>query len=166
MTDEDAKENAPDEAGGEYTAETGEDGDFSADAEGYDPFKTIRELIERSELEKAQDLLKAFNERNAEWYFVQASLFRKKNWFQESRRCLEHAIDMDPENEAYRAELDDLDRMASEGKKARENKKKTKKQMGGDGTSSCMDSCCEACALGGCECLCESMCTAICEGCS
>ena len=154
---------------GEYTAEIGEDIDFSEDVEDYDPFREIRKLIEESELEKAQRELEGFEERGAEWYFVQAILFRKKNWFTECRRCLERAIRMDPENDTYRAELDDLDRMAEEGRLAREGKKK-KKQMGADKKAAfseccCMGSaeCCTEACIGVC---CELLCEAICSGCN
>lgn len=126
-----------------------------------DPFREVRELIGKGEYVLAHKKLDEFQEHGAEWHFVRSQIFRKQNWFSECRMSLTTAIALDPQNEAYKKELEELDKMAESGKKVR--KKKEKKRLGAtDGTTN-------ACAEGVCECCgvfaCEGCCTALCDGC-
>ena len=45
--------------------------------------------------------LDEFNERGAEWHYLQAVVFYKKNWSNESKKQLEIAMQMDPNNRKY-----------------------------------------------------------------
>lgn len=62
----------------------------------------IATLLKEGNLEKAQARLDDCNERPAEWHYLQAVVFYKKGWTNDSKKQLEIAIQMDPENVKYR----------------------------------------------------------------
>lgn len=62
----------------------------------------VERLIKEGDLNKAQQILDDITERNAKWHYVQSVLFYKKNWINESKKQLEIAINMDPDNEKYK----------------------------------------------------------------
>ena len=70
--------------------------------EGKDAYEEISELLKSDQLSEAQSRLDAFNERTAEWHYLQAVIYYKKNWINESKKQLEIAIEMDPDNQKYR----------------------------------------------------------------
>ena len=70
--------------------------------EGQDAYEEISELLKAEKLSEAQSRLDAFNERTAEWHYLQAVVYYKKNWMNESKKQLEIAIEMDPDNQKYR----------------------------------------------------------------
>ena len=43
-------------------------------------YREVEDLIKNGDLTSAQDKLDAFNERGAEWHYLQSVLFYKKNW--------------------------------------------------------------------------------------
>ncbi len=69
---------------------------------GENSLDEVASLLKKDELSKAQTLLDDFNERNAEWHYLQAVVFYKKNWMNDSKKQLEIAIQMDPDNAKYR----------------------------------------------------------------
>jgi len=71
--------------------------------EGKDAYEEIAELLKNDKLAEAQARLDAFNERPAEWHYLQAVVYYKKNWTNDSKKQLEIAIEMDPTNQKYRA---------------------------------------------------------------
>ncbi|MBR2623042.1 MAG: hypothetical protein IKD15_02320 [Clostridia bacterium] len=71
--------------------------------EGQTSFEEISALIKENKLSEAQTLLDNFNERSAEWHYLQAAVYYKKNWTNDSKKQLEIAMQMDPENQKYRA---------------------------------------------------------------
>lgn len=71
-------------------------------------YKQIDAAIKANDLEKAQALLDSFNERNAEWHYLQAVIFYQKNWMNESRKQLEIAKEMDPSNAKYKTTYEKL----------------------------------------------------------
>lgn len=71
-------------------------------------YTEVDAAIRAGDLEKAQRLLDGFNERPAEWHYLQAVVFYKKNWMNESRKQLEIAKDLDPTNEKYKTTYDKL----------------------------------------------------------
>ncbi len=113
-----------------------------------DPFAQVRAAIEQDELERAQSLLEEFQERGAEWYFMQAKVFRAKKWYLESKRCLERAMKESPDCEAYQKEYDELLALGKCGKKKRR----------AEGMSFDADDCCF-------ELACTGLGTCLCEGC-
>ncbi len=74
------------------------------------PFEEVRDAIRKGDVSRAQTLLDAFNERNAEWHYLQSVVFYKKNWMNESKKQLEIAMQMDPSNQKYR---DDYQKLSS-----------------------------------------------------
>lgn len=72
--------------------------DFGGNANMSDVEKCLRE----GDLTKAQQLLDDITDRNAQWHYVQSVLFYKKNWINESKKQLEIAMSMDPDNEKYK----------------------------------------------------------------
>ncbi len=75
----------------------------SKTTDGKDFFEEIGELLKKDELAQAQARLDDFNERNAEWHYLQAVVYYKKNWTNDSKKQLEIAMEMDPDNQKYRA---------------------------------------------------------------
>ena len=71
--------------------------------DGADAYEEITALIKADKLSQAQARLDDCNERNAEWHYLQAVVFYKKNWTNDSKKQLEIARDMDPNNAKYRA---------------------------------------------------------------
>lgn len=69
---------------------------------GENSLDEVASLLKKEEYSKAQTLLDDFNERSAEWHYLQAVLFYKKNWINDSKKQLEIAIQMDPDNAKYR----------------------------------------------------------------
>lgn len=70
--------------------------------DGQDAYEEIGELLKNDKLSEAQARLDAFNERPAEWHYLQAVVYYKKNWINDSKKQLEIAIEMDPSNQKYR----------------------------------------------------------------
>lgn len=64
-------------------------------------FSEVEKLIRDNRLNSAQDLLDSYNERNAEWHYLQSVIFYKKNWINESKKQLEIAMSMEPHNNKY-----------------------------------------------------------------
>ena len=75
------------------SAVTGEDGDN---------FTRVEELLKDGNLTEAQRILDGFNERGGRWHFLQSVLFYRKNWVNESKKQLEIAIQLEPDNEKYK----------------------------------------------------------------
>ncbi len=70
--------------------------------DGESAFEKVASAIKNNDVETAQRLLDEFNERSAEWHYLQAVVFYKKNWVNESKKQLELAIQMDETNVKYR----------------------------------------------------------------
>ncbi len=68
-----------------------------------DAYAEISELLKQDKIAEAQARLDEFNERPAEWHYLQAVVFYKKNWTNESKKQLEIAMEMEPDNIKYRA---------------------------------------------------------------
>ena len=70
--------------------------------EGQNAFEKVAELLKNNQTEEAQRMLDEFNERSAEWHYLQAVVFYKKNWSNDSKKQLEIAMQMEPGNTKYR----------------------------------------------------------------
>ena len=66
-----------------------------------DAFESVATLIKEGKINEAQAKLDDCNERSAEWHYLQAVIFYKKNWTSESKKQLEIAMQMDPNNLKY-----------------------------------------------------------------
>ena len=70
--------------------------------DGQNTFEEISALLKEDKLSEAQTMLDNFNERTAEWHYLQAVVFYKKNWTSDCKKQLEIAMEMDPDNQKYR----------------------------------------------------------------
>ena len=71
-------------------------------------YANVEQLIRDGKIPEAQGALDEFNERSAEWHYLQSVVFYKKNWMNESKKQLEIAIQMDSSNEKYRTAYNKL----------------------------------------------------------
>lgn len=69
---------------------------------GADSYAEVAAAIKAGNIPYAQELLDGFNERNAEWHYLQSVVYYKKNWLTDSKKQLEIAIQMDGANSKYR----------------------------------------------------------------
>lgn len=74
----------------------------SKNTEGESAYEEIATLLKEEKLNEAQARLDNFNERNAEWHYLQAVVYYKKNWTNDSKKQLEIAMEMEPDNVKYR----------------------------------------------------------------
>ncbi len=65
-------------------------------------FLKVEELIKSGDIHEAQRVLDSFNERGGRWHYLQSVVFYRKNWINESKKQLEIAIQLEPENEKYK----------------------------------------------------------------
>lgn len=75
--------------------------------EGSD-YAVISSLIKEGKLDLAQSNLDAFSERDAEWHYLQSIIFYKKNWINESKKQLEIALSIAPNNDKYKTAYEKL----------------------------------------------------------
>ncbi len=65
-------------------------------------FAQVEDLIKQGNLAEAQRVLDQFNERGGQWHYLQSVVFYRKNWINESKKQLEIAIQLEPDNTKYR----------------------------------------------------------------
>ncbi len=71
-------------------------------------YAKVDALIREGKYAEAQAALDEFNERPAEWHYLQSVVFYRKNWMNESKKQLEIAMQMDASNEKYRTAYNKL----------------------------------------------------------
>ena len=125
----------------------------------YNVYDEVEKALKAGDINNAQTLLDNYDDRDAEWHYLQSVVFYKKNWVNDSKKQLEIAMDMDPNNEKYKTSYDKLcaqikgneqKNFATESKTQYENKYTgydesgsqtgSHRQMGGDG---CLEFCCQ-----------------------
>jgi len=74
----------------------------SASDDGENSFARVEQLIKDGNLQEAQRVLDAFNERGGQWHYLQSVVFYRKNWMNESKKQLEIAIQLEPDNAKYK----------------------------------------------------------------
>ena len=133
-------------------------------------FEKVEELIKAGDLAEAQRALDSFNERGARWHYLQSVLFYKKNWINESKKQLEIALQLEPNNEkyktAYKKLCDKINYQAHNAHRAQNEQNQSvyegqtmnsapDDQMGGGMCQYCI----ECCAINACiNCLCNGCC--------
>ena len=75
----------------------------SQNSEGESAYEEIAKLLKEGNLNEAQTRLDNFNERAAEWHYLQAVVYYKKNWMNDSKKQLEIAMQMEPDNLKYKS---------------------------------------------------------------
>ena len=68
-------------------------------------FAEIETALKSGDVTTAQQKLDLFDERNAEWHYLQSVVFYKKIWITESKKQLEIAVDMAPNVQKYKDAL-------------------------------------------------------------
>ena len=137
-----------------YTEIIAERRERERNTDGQSAYEEVSALLKAGDLSAAQQKLDAFNERGAEWHYLQAVVFYKKNWSNESKKQLEIAVQMDPENKKYReayGKLNAKNDYENRSANAQNHENRTNpqpehsdpdaQQMGGGGCSDCI-SCC------------------------
>jgi len=124
----------------------------SKNTDGQSSYEEISALIKEEKLAEAQTLLDDCNERPAEWHYLQAVVFYKKNWTNDSKKQLEIAMQMDPDNVKYRnaygkmnAKNEQQNQSAHQSQNPYQNYNGAPmdgEQMGGDACTNCMECCC------------------------
>ena len=121
----------------------------SQNTEGQNIYEEISQLLKADKISEAQAKLDECNERGAEWHYLQAVVFYKKNWTNDSKKQLEIAMQMDPDNAKYRAAYDKMNAknnyQEQQAHQERQNpyahEPMPDDQMGGNACSNCI-SCC------------------------
>lgn len=75
-----------------------------------DVYERIKELIKTGNYEAAQNLLDDCPTRDAEWHYIQSTVFFQKSWYIEAKKQLEYAIQIEPNNTKYTNALDRLNK--------------------------------------------------------
>lgn len=141
-------------------------GEASTMDEGGDMFGRVEQYLKEGNFNEAQRVLDSFNERGAQWHYLQSVVFYRKNWINESKKQLEIAIQLDPENanykETYRKlnEKINYDAGQQNGQKQQTYEGQTmssepsESQMGGNFCANCIECCylnmCINCLYSGC----------------
>ena len=133
---------------------------------------SVEELIKQGKLDEAQEKLDMVESRDAEWHYVQAIVYFKRNWHVESKKQLELALTLDPNNEKYKRSYTKLTNMlngagagnvgANAGQQqgdpyAQQRGGYARPQQGDPGMDN-TTTCCNTCStLICCDCCCEMM---------
>ena len=137
-------------------------------------YQDVRAAISSKNFEKAQSLLDDMYYRGGEWHYFQAIIFYEKNWLNESKKQLELAVDLEPENEKYKRALENMKKKidgtgAFAGNAQPQNGGQFTSDGGGQsyatqrsyqqqGQPTAADGCCTACQCAICaDCCCECM---------
>lgn len=99
-------------AGGSSSAQTGS-GYSGNQNSGYSNYRAssnpayaqIRQAVNSGDLNRAEQLLNAVANRDAEWYFLSGAVAYRKGWLDEAQRCYQTACAMDPSNAEYQQAL-------------------------------------------------------------
>jgi hypothetical protein len=119
-------------------------------------YSDVDKLIKAGRIDDAQQALDQYEERHAEWHYLQAVIYYKKNWGNECKKQMEIALMKDPANAKYKDSYDKLckemefkSKSFTSGNEANQNEQPKyeytteEKQLGGN---DCMNSCCECLA--------------------
>jgi len=68
-------------------------------------FAQARQCINRGDLSRAEELLRAAPQKNAEWHFLTGHIAYQKGWLDEASQHFQTACAMDPSNVEYRQAL-------------------------------------------------------------
>ena len=126
--------------------------------EGATNYKEIENDIKNGNITFAQEKLDAYSSRDAEWHYLQSVVFYKKNWINESKKQLEIAMNMDPENKKYSTAYTKLKEKIAFNEKQFQSgnagasqteaeQPHTQQQMGGSGVNDCCSWCATWCCM-------------------
>ena len=115
-------------------------------------YSVIQELITANKLDEAQKKLDERVTRDAEWHYMQSVLFYKRNWFLESKKQLELACQMEPDNTRYQQSLEKLTKILASNTISPDQLRTTSRPVDdgprvGAGNGTCTGSACADCLL-------------------
>lgn len=99
--------------------------DNSEETNNGDVYKKVESLTKSGNINEAQDLLDNIKERTGVWHYYQAMVYYKKDWFTDSKKQLEIAINMEPDNEKYKTAKTRLEKLMSGEVKQEKDEKKS-----------------------------------------
>ena len=106
-----------------------------------DSLDKAERCIERGDLDEAQKVLNAVEEKSGRKHYLQSRIYKAKFWYNEQRKQLKAAIKEEPDNEEYKKEYDEL----LEFKKTSEYKSTVKHPQMGDMEGCCLECFCVVC---------------------
>ena len=127
---------------------------FSDSENTSNSFAEIENLIREGKLNEAQAKLDVFSSRSAEWHYIQSVVFYKKNWSNESKKQLEIAMEMEPNNQKYstayqklKTKLENNEKSfnSNSGNYGQDGNPETNRQMGS--SNDCMRFCATWCCI-------------------
>jgi molecular chaperone DnaJ len=71
-------------------------------------FEEIKQAIRDKKPDLAQQLLDKISYRGGEWHYFQSIIFYEKSWLNDSKKQLEIALELEPNNEKYKRALENL----------------------------------------------------------
>jgi len=89
------------EGGGSYRPGGRSSGSYGGSPDG----NRVRAAINSGDLRHAEELLRAFPARNAEYNFLMGSFSYRKGWLDDAYRYFQTAVNMEPGNHEYRQAL-------------------------------------------------------------
>ena len=106
-------------------------------------YSEIENFIKHGQIDKAQAGLDEISERDAEWHYLQAVVFYKKNWVNESKKQLEIAVNMDPFETKYSEALSKIRQRTDFNEQSFNNnysqgQPNQTRQMGGTDSNDCL----------------------------
>ena len=115
----------------------------------------VEKLLKEGRINEAQAELDNATDRDAEWHYLQSVIFYKKNWFNESKKQLEIAMDIDPKNSKYsdaytklKQKMEFTERQFYSGNQGYANNGAgQQRQMGADSTNDCLTFCATWCCM-------------------
>lgn len=126
---------------------------FAENADNDDEsYSDVQKLIEEGKLDEAQDRLDKRNNRDAEWHYMQSILFYKRNWFLESKKSLEFALQLEPDNKRYKDSLEKLTKILASNTISPDQMRTTSRPVDngptvGAGNGTCTGNACTDCLL-------------------
>lgn len=123
-------------------------------------YSEIQQMIMNNRLDDAQTKLDNRVTRDAEWHYIQSILFYKRNWFLESKKQLELACQMEPDNQRYKQSLEKLTKILASNTISPDQLRTTSRPVDngsrvGAGNGTCTGSWCMDCIL--CNACCDCM---------
>ncbi len=129
---------------------TGSTGGYSSSSTSSSQFHSVRIYIQRNMLDQAENILDSttMGNRTAEWYYLKGMCAYRRGWSEQAFSNFTTACNMDPNNQEYRAALNNMQRQRTYNYGGY-NQPNTNTNMGG-----C--SCCDICTAMICaDCLCD-----------
>ena len=124
--------------------------------EGKSPLEVAEYYIAWKRIDEAQSVLNSVAERSGKKFYLQSRIYKERKWYGEQRKQLKKAIKEEPDNEQYKQELAELEKLKKTPDYKSGMKAFRESQMGDTGNA-CADACGEICCYGLCGCICEGI---------